>query len=91
MTLFQQLQKLKIGDVVEVTWLDHSANAGWNDRRDILGQSPFLIVSVGYFAGVSKDKQQVLLAGTTPAEDARVSSTQLVLLKVTTKIERIKR
>ena len=57
--LINQLKKLKVNDRVEVEWLDHFTEPGWQRGEYINKQELLLCKSAGYFVGANKESMKI--------------------------------
>lgn len=58
------MAKLRLGDIVEVTALDHSSidHEGWRDAKELQEEKPHTMRVVGYYLGEDKDCMWVAFA-----------------------------
>ncbi len=49
------LKSLRERDLIEITWVDHAGELGWQRKEQLLNREPFVCVTVGYYVGESRD------------------------------------
>lgn len=82
-----KIPKLQQGDLVELTWLDHWTDLGWQRSDTAMTRKPSHTTSVGYYIGHTAE--YICIGATYDPENKHYNSVQYRLLPDIIKIRKV--